>query len=166
MKALNHKERKHTIVQFTLSLLPFILLTFAMLFLFRQIGVKHSNFIQKKLTQQQELRKRQSEYSENLDFVLSLLDQLMGSDIRDAQYQKYHKVINDKIQESLNKIKDDELKPYEPVFIEARRAQAVIDSIYPLKQEHEINRKKLRVCIDKFNESRIKQQRKENADAR
>lgn len=166
MKALNYKERRRTILQFTVSLLPFILLTFSMLVLFREVGIKHSTFIQEKYDRQKELFVDQSEYNERLDSVLVLLDKLMDHDVNTGEYKQLHKLINDKIQNSVNKLKQDDVKPYELIFLEARKAQAVIDSIYPLKQDHVRNRIQLKTCIKKYHESRVKLQRQENASGK
>ena len=89
----------------------------------------------------------------------------MDHDVNTGEYKQLHKLINDKIQHSVNKLKQDDAKPYELIFLEARKAQAVIDSIYPLKQDHVRNRIQLKTCIKKYYETRVKLQRQENEAA-
>lgn len=166
MKALNYQKRRKTIRGFIISLVPFLFLVFAMLLLFRQISIEHSAFIEDKYGKQKELFVDQSQYNERLDSVLVLLDRLMDQQIHAGEYKQLHKLINDKIQRSVNELQQDDVKPYELIFLEARKTQAVIDSLYPLKQEHFVNRGKLKACMKKYNETRVKLQRQEKAAAK
>lgn len=163
MKARNHQERRQTILKFILTLVPFLLLLSLMLSLYRQVGVKHADFIQYKHSNQKELFVDQSQYNERLDSVLVLLDKLMDQDVNTRQYKQLHKLINDKIQHSVSELGNEKITPYELLFLEARKSQAVIDSIYPLKQGHAQNQLQLKTCIKKYNEVRVELKRQEDA---
>ncbi|MCG8699687.1 MAG: type VI secretion system transmembrane protein TssO [Bacteroidales bacterium] len=156
MKPLNRKERKASILKFSLVFFLTLLILFWCSFFVIRAGVQGITVLEEKHNEYNEVFEKQAYISFEIDEITKLLYQLKNKQRTIYEHKQFQGLISDRRDnihkeiEQINPITSDQFDLYKELLFQIKEIQSVIDDYENESEEYVYNKQLLEKCREKY----------------